>query len=313
VDGRPPGVAAAPCRSDPPAFFPTRNITVKIGAIEHRSRFNIHDDDGYSVGIELGSDASAPLNLDDFMVFAHDPDRAIQFFEELLYRHVVNLYLTGEVEGTPPPTGADLVRETFTRTDAFQEFVRAAEGVPRDALHIATYAARQAQGGPISVPVVRAAARSWYLREKESIVRSREEAYELLIWIIDRVIGKKRARAFLLEQRQDVHPLIRFLYDARVLHVVRRGIAARDKPGIRFDAYALDYGCYVEMLTTAKAPRGLFPVISLRGNDDDEDSPDPDRPLDQYEYPDVPTDDYKSIRQAILVLDDFAERTRSLF
>ncbi len=270
-------------------FFPIHAVTVKIGAIEQRSTFRTEDERGNSVGIELGADASAPLDLDDFMVFGMDLDKASSFFSELIYRHVDLVFAAGEVEGHPPGSAEDMVQKAFTRLDAFRDFVRAAEGVPRDALHIASYCAQLAEDDLISMQTVRKAARRWYIREKEGAVRANRDAHDLLNWIVDRVIGDKRARAFLLRQGEDDHPLIRSLYDSRVLHVVRRGIAARDQPGVRFDAFALDYGCYVELLATQRAPKGLMQVETEGGE----------------EYIDVPADDYRSIRQAILTLDDF--------
>jgi hypothetical protein len=105
------------------------------------------------------------------------------------------------------------------------------------------------------------------------------------------VIGERRARAFLLEQgTAAMHPLIGAVYDARVLHIIKRGVSTKDRPGIRFDVYALDYGCYVELMTTAKAPLGLFEVEGDQG---------------QESFVEVPTDDYRSIRRAILDLDEF--------
>lgn len=65
-------------------------------------------------------------------------------------------------------------------------------------------------------------------------------------------------------------------------------MAAKDRAGKRFDAYAVDYGCYVDLLATrGAAPRGLF-----RTGDD--------------EFIDVPPDDLDVIRGAILELDSFS-------
>lgn len=70
------------------SVFPVRGFTVKIGAIEQRSRFRIPTGQGDYVGLELGADVTADINLDDFMVFENDPDRAKDFFQELLFRHL---------------------------------------------------------------------------------------------------------------------------------------------------------------------------------------------------------------------------------
>lgn len=73
------------------AVFPATSISVKIGAIERRSRFQIHLDGSEYIGIELGGDASADLNMDDFMVFDNDEEKAVSFFKSLIYRHVKTL------------------------------------------------------------------------------------------------------------------------------------------------------------------------------------------------------------------------------
>src|SRR5690606_5215089 len=109
-------------------------------------------------------------------------------------------------------------------------------------------------------------------------------------WVIDQVIGERRARAFLL--RSDIsHPLIDSLFDARVLHILKKSISAHDQPGVRYDVYKLDYGCYVDLITTQRAPQGLLQLDT-----------DPD---EAAEYVEVPPDDYRSIRRAILDLREF--------
>jgi hypothetical protein len=265
------------------ALLPVPEITVKIGAIEQRSQFRAKADDGSEIGIELGADAAADLNLDDYMVFGHDPARAREFFNDLLFRHL-EAHLDNDTLSGP----RELQRALFTGRPASDELVRAAEGVPRDAINIAMAAARKAGSSKIGVPEVRRAAREWFLRDKERALS--ERAKSLLHWIIDRVIGQRRARAFLLRQDFITDPLIVELYDARVLHVIKRGVSARDEPGVRYDVYQLDYGCYVELITTAREPGGLFEVENEDGH---------------AGYVEVPADDYRSIRRAILDLHEF--------
>lgn len=273
------------------AVFPVRGMVVKIAAIEQRSRFSERVNGDY-LGIEVGADAAADLDLDDFMVFGNDPEAAKTFFRELLYRHVRAEMLEEGAE--PPADSRQFQRDAFTQRNAFDELTRAAEGVPRDAINIVRIAAQRALDDPIGVEHVRAAARRWYTTDKESAVQTNMDAANLLHWIIDTVIGERRARAFLLEQgAQSSHPLITDLYDARVLHVIKRSVSSRDRPGVRYDVYALDFGCYVELVTTTKAPRGLFET-----GDVDTES----------EFVEVPADDYRSIRRAVLDLDAFESR-----
>lgn len=272
-------------------LMPVRGVSIKIGAIEQRSNFMEPDGVGGYIGLELGPDISADVDLDDFMVFGNDADKAKAFFRELLFRHVT-LEITES--GEAPRTADEFVRLAFTQRTAFDEFVRAAEGVPRDAINIAMIAAQHAGNDLISVPIVRSAARRWYLRDKEKAVEANGDATSLLHWIIDEVISGRKARAFLLQQGEETSDdLIGTLYDARVLHVIKRGVSARDQAGVRFNVYALDYGCYVELISTTYAPIGLLPA------ENEENQP---------VYVEVPPDDYRSIRRAILDLDGFYGR-----
>lgn len=269
------------------SLFPIAGFTVKIGCIEQRTRLQLAGAGGDYIGIELGADASADVNLDDFMVFENDPERATRFFQELLFKHVKAL----ETDDTPVPlqNSNELVQRAFTQRNTFEEFVRAAEGVPRDAINIISLAAQRARESAIAMEHVRGAAKAWYQRDKEAAASANVEARELLHWIIDEVIAHRRARGFLLRTGEQ-HPLIDALFDSRVLHILKRNISSHDQPGVRYDAYKIDYGCYVDLLTTARGPHGLFQVVE--GNE-------------ESAFVEVPPDDYRAIRRAILNLETF--------
>jgi hypothetical protein len=102
---------------------------------------------------------------------------------------------------------------------------------------------------------------------------------DLLQYIISEVIGSRRARAFLLSSKIQ-HPGIERLFDSRLLHILKKNVSSHDEPGARYDVYKIDYGCYVDLINTTRAPEGLFQA------DDDM-------------YTEVPQDDYRSIRRAI--------------
>ena len=59
---------------------------------------------------------------------------------------------------------------------------------------------------------------------------------------------------------------------------------------MRFNAYSIDYGCYVDLINTARFPLGLFQEEMEDGS---------------FEYTNVPKEDYRSIRRAILKMEDF--------
>lgn len=271
--------------------LPLQAFTVKIAAIEQQTRFREVLPNGTTVGIELGADVAANVDLDEFMVFEQNQDRARDFFRGLLFKHLTAGVDEEEVvEGLL--TEQDFIRLGFTDVRAFDELVRAAEGVPRDAINIAAKAALRAAEKRISVPDVRAAARTWYQSDKEAALRGHDNALRLLNWIIDEVIKGKRARGFLVNRKSASAPLLMSLFDARVLHLVRRGYSAQDEPGERYDVYVIDYGAYVDLVLTQYAPQGVLPFgDAVDGG-----------------YVEVPTQDLRAIRRAVLRLDAFEAR-----
>lgn len=272
-------------------FLSVRGVTAKFAAIEHRSSFRKVSDDGLmSVGIELGADVSTSLNLDDYMVFENDPHAASEFFSEMLFRH---MKASADKDGVEfdLKNRAELVNSMFTQKDAFDEFVKASEGVPRDAINILSKCALKANKDKISTPTVRDSARNWFMSSKHNDVSSRNSAYKLLEWIVQEVIKGRRARGFLLNVKSR-DSLIDFLFDNRVIHLIKRSISSKEEPGEKFNAFTLDYGCYVELVNSSAAPRGLFEAIEEEANG-------------ANKFIDVPQTDYRSIRRAVLNLDEF--------
>jgi hypothetical protein len=272
------------------SIFPVCGLVVKIAAIEQRSSFSLAQDRNNYLGIDLGADAAADVNLDDFMVFDNDEVRARSFYRSLLFKHI---QATGFLSSSSLniETEVAFLRTAFTQVNTFDELVRASEGVPRDAINIVIQAAQYAGASAIAIEDIRRAAHAWYQRDKEMAVKSKEKASQLLHWIITEVIGSRRARAFLL--RTDTKDeLIEALYDARVLHILKRNISTPEEPGVRCNVYKLDYGCYVDLISTAKSPVGLLQL-------DDVDKE------DHAQYTEVPPDDYRAIRRAILRIGEF--------
>lgn len=271
-------------------IFPVRDIVVKIAAIEQRTNFQIQPGDGSSIGIEIGADAAASLTLDDFMVFDNNAASATAFFRSLLWKHVRSSAPDdGDGSRLKTISEQEFVSEAFTQINALQELVRAAEGVPRDAINVMALAAQAAADRAISVSDIRSAARQWYQQSKETAVGSRELALDLLHWIRENVIGERRARAFLLPSSTKSE-LVDYLYDSRVIHVIKKGVSSNETRGVRYNVYAIDYGCYVDLISTTSAPQGLFEAEYGDGDSG---------------FVQVPATDYRSIRRAILNLAEF--------
>ncbi|HEX6353565.1 hypothetical protein [Actinophytocola sp.] len=246
------------------AVLPIGGLTVKIAAIERRSQFATPTGTGEYVGIEVGSDAASSVDLDAFLAFDNSETTAKEFFARLFHNHT-SVWLRTMVKD-PPRDAARFVEECFRRS-AFLELVRAGEGVPRDAINIAALAAQHAHDRPIGVADVRRAARDWYLRDKQTAISGNHPARAALRALVDEVVGHRRARTFVVDQlARDRAGVLEDLHDARMLHLLRRGIADPHHPGSLYDAFAIDYGCYVSLLLDD-------PKFQVRGRGDWLNSP----------------------------------------
>lgn len=277
-------------------FFGLPKVTVRIGAIPHRTEWRIAGERGDYIGLEVGAELFPLLDLDEFVVFParsrqQQAERSIAFFKTLLFRHLSQALRdldAGELENTD-----QLMRLLFTQQTSLQEAIRAAEGVPRDALNIISRAALRAGDSKIGTSHVRDAAVQLYQVTKEAQLNSVPRARSLLTAILQDVLGKRKARAFLLPQEHTGDKLIQQLVDDRILHVIKKGYSSKDDPGARFDVLEIDYGCYARYLGTTSAPQTMLGT----GADDD-------TVMDVF-YGDqviVPEDDYRAIRRAILDL-----------
>jgi hypothetical protein len=257
-------------------ILPSNKCVLKIAAIEHRSNFIIKRDMGEYLGFELSADITASLNLDEFLVFDTNKEKSINFFKDLLFKHFKAAHNTS----SDIRTAQELINLTFTQYNVFEEFVRAVEGVPRDALNLAATLAKKCFGQKVTMADIRIAASDWFNTDKSSSIRGSEKLEKTLNIIVNEVIGNRKARAFLFSSNLR-HPDIESLFDARLLHVLKKNISSKDEPGQRYDVFKIDYGCYVDLINTNKEPTTLFEINDTATTE-------------------VPADDYRSIRRAIL-------------
>jgi hypothetical protein len=266
-------------------LLPNPAVTVKIASLEYRSRFSIPLPRNNHLGFELGGDISTGVDLDDYFVYARNPGRVEDIFQELLFKHLVGA-LPPEYLKTSSAIATALALRTalFTEQNTFVELVRAAEGVARDFIQIFTKTFLDAQRrgrDKIDIRAVREAARQHYEKDKAGNLSDAQHA--VLERVIADVIGEKHARSFLLAREHAQHPMIESLFDLRVVHLVERGYADKENPGKRYNIYTLDYGTYVDLINTKKAPELGFDEVT--GSEQDRV---------------VPFDDKRSIRRIVL-------------
>lgn len=272
------------------AYFSNPRIVIKIASLEYRSNFTIPLEKKNYIGFELGADISSNLDIDDYYVFDRNPERIVEIFAQILYKHMITILPKNHlVQKHKVYTTEDLISTIFTSADSFQELVRASEGVIRDLINIfsiAFFDSLRQDRNKIDKKTVIESSQQWFERDKSQNLS--DKLHDVLKRIIDEVIGSKNARSFLVSRELESNDIIQNLFDSRVIHCIKRGYSDKDNPGIRYNIYTLDYGTYVDLINTSKQPQ-------LELEFSEEADKDPDLV--------VPYDDKRSIRRIILTED----------
>jgi hypothetical protein len=236
-------------------FFATSGVVVKISAIHGRARFSSAPEHGPPVGLELGADTAASLDLDDFLLFRNDVASTLDFYGSLLFRHLAAMVVRADRPAQAAMRGIDtpdrFVARLFAAADAFHDLVLGAEGVPRDALQIAGLAAGAAHTQRIGSLHVAHATRDFFLRDKEgNIPRSAQRVFANLI----EQCSRQRSRIIPLRRDGESNEeVIQRLYDARLIHRVRQGVSLDPQhPAEVYDVYVIDYGCFLGLLKSGR-------------------------------------------------------------
>ena len=269
-------------------LIPNPSVVLKIASLEYRSHFGLLNSSGSIIGMEVGSDISAGLDIDDYFIYDRNPENVVEVFAEILFRHLAIELPEGHLEKTLNiPDHAVMRSRLFTNKNVFTELVRASEGIPRDLINIFSssfFDSHRRGRDTVDQKSVLSASRQWFEQDKQKNLD--QELSDTLRRIVDEVIGRRRARSFLIPRELEKHRMIQRLFDARVLHLMQRGYADKDNPGVRYNIYTLDYGTYVDLLNTSKEPQ--LDLIEVSGESSDTV---------------VPFDDKRSIRRIILTED----------
>ena len=230
--------------------FTVSGITVKIGAIERRSNFIERGNQGDYIGIELGADTSASIDIDDYLTFEDDRKEVQDFFSSLLFNHAKQLM---SEEGKDPgfPSAQEFIRIAFSDGPAFPTLCFFAEGVPRDALQIASIAASLAQHRPISAGDVDGSNRQYFRRDKEG--RLSRAAVEALNQVIERCVESDRRVIALRRPSQSTSEVVQELFDFRLLHRRAQRTSIPERPiSEKYDLFMVDLGCFEDLLRNGR-------------------------------------------------------------
>lgn len=230
--------------------FTVAGVTVKIGAIERRSNFVESGERGDYIGIELGADTSASIDIDDYLTFEDDRTEVQEFFGSLLLNHVTQLM---SEEGNDPgfPSASEFVRVAFSDGPAFPQLCSFSEGVPRDALQIAALAASLAQDEPISAADLNRSNRDYFRRDKEG--RLSRAAVEALGEVVERCVESDRRIIALRRPSQSNAAVVQELFDFRLLHRRAQRTSIPERPiSEKYDLFIVDLGCFEDLLRNGR-------------------------------------------------------------
>jgi hypothetical protein len=230
--------------------FTVHGVTVKIGAIDRRSRFIVPGRYGDYLGMELGSDTASTINIDDYLTF--DSERragrihAERFFSEVLFRHASS-YLAQHGEEVLFSSPRSFLDIAFA-TGAFSRLVEVGEGVPRDALQIAQMAASKVVDRPIDRKQVDSAASDYCNRQKEG--RLSRRAAVVLNAIIEQCATAECRVIALRRGAQAASEVVAELYDQRLLHRRQQGVAGLEGRPLteKYDLFLVDLGSFMDLI-----------------------------------------------------------------
>jgi hypothetical protein len=256
--------------------FTAPGVTVKIGAIERRSRFIQQGIQGDYVGIELGADTSASIDIDDYLSFEDDRAEVQDFFGALLFKHVVHLMTEKGGEGSGYPSAREFIRIAFAEGSAFPRLCFFSEGVPRDALQIAALAASLAADSPITESDVNRSNRDYFRRDKEG--RLSPSANDALSEITELCVENDRRIIALRRPKQTTREVVQELYDFRLLHRRAQRTSLPERPiSEKYDLFMVDLGCFEDLLQSGKIrlvdDGGRAPGIVRTARREDTNSP----------------------------------------
>jgi Cdc6-like AAA superfamily ATPase len=206
------------------------------------------------VGLELGDDITADVDLDSVVFVDNDIKQLTEFFMALLQRHI----------GASIPAIRDLPIDTFSKyvlnermkdPRILAELCHASSAVPRDFINIfrqATIMQRAAGSDQMTAANVRSAANNVYEGKRSNLASTRPDELNLLDRIYRKVVLGQNSYFFLIETSLVENPKIVDLFAAKLIH--RTSATWLDPSSlVSYVYYMVDYGTSIELLRKAGA------------------------------------------------------------
>jgi len=228
-------------------------LSLKLIAVNYQCKFSTSVA-GNVIGLQRGADIPDIVDLDGYLILSERGDVVTDFFSQVLYNHLgveLGWDLTANARHK-----RDTVEGLFTQRDTFVELVRAAEGNCRDLLCIFAKAYFDEFRGStisksVSKPNIVHAATEWFDSEKLASIKAERDVVDTLTYIMDTVLKDYKARTFMVETGRANHQRMIRLLNERVLHKLSGTYATKDRPGVRYELFTVDYGAFVRFRGTA--------------------------------------------------------------
>ncbi len=229
--------------------FSAISLTVKIAAIPNRTNLGIKTEDKY-IGLEDGGDIQA-YPLDMRYVFEVNKSQTRDFFNDLIYKHLASIDKSNiDFLIKSSKSKKENLINIFFANVALNEILIASAGIPRDFINLfiksydSFYASNNKTSKRISVANLRVAHFSWYESDKKEQVQKHPVENSLLQAIVSEVIQNKKSIHFLIPAKYSENKHIQNLIDFRVMHLRKNGYSHKDHPGVIYNVYSIDYGCF---------------------------------------------------------------------
>jgi len=230
-------------------------ICVKLACVPGRTKLFLPGVGRSSpVGLELGDDITADVDLDSVVFVDNDIKQLAGFFMALLQRHI-GAVIPRVRDASPGDFTKYVLSERMLDGRVFAELCHASSAVPRDFINVfrqATVMQRSAGADKMSVAHVRAAARNVYEGKRSNLANTRPDALSLLDRIYRKVVLGQNSYFFLVEESLVQSPRIIELFTAKLIH--RTPATWLDPLTLAsYIYYMVDYGTSIELLRTMGA------------------------------------------------------------
>jgi Cdc6-like AAA superfamily ATPase len=233
-------------------------ICLKLACVPGRTKFFLHgaDERHNPIGLEIGDDITADVDLDSVVFVDNDIQQLTAFFMSLLQHHLGSV-VPKISQASFDEFSTYVLKKKMDDSHVFAELCHASSAVPRDFINIfrqATIMQQSSASAQMTVANVRSAARNVYEGKRSNLAGTRSDELRLLDRIYRKVVIGQSSYFFLLEASLVDHPRIMELFTARLIH--RTSATWLDPSALKsYVYYMVDYGTSIELLrkTGAKA------------------------------------------------------------